>query len=138
MAFVLRNNLAGPGFALTLALSAALPPSETKPVAFTDIYYSFTDDPGMTPLYLGRGNSGETFQSPFNPQGREVRFYFNPAPADSEVVFTDFSKMAQSVFTPSSAYTVTNATTDRTFDANATTIHELADVVATIIEDTKI
>lgn len=34
-----------------------------------------------------------------------------------------------------SDYTVTNATTDRTFDANATSIHELADVVATMIDD---
>ncbi|MBK8810741.1 MAG: hypothetical protein IPN69_08435 [Acidobacteria bacterium] len=38
-------------------------------------------------------------------------------------------------FNPISAYTVTNDTADRTFDANATTIDELADVVATIIDD---
>lgn len=38
-------------------------------------------------------------------------------------------------FNPISAYTVTNATTDRTFDANAVTIDELADVVATVIDD---
>lgn len=33
------------------------------------------------------------------------------------------------------AYTVTNSNVDRTFDANATTLHELADVVATLIAD---
>ena len=33
------------------------------------------------------------------------------------------------------AYTVTNAITDRSFDADSTTIAELADVVATIIDD---
>jgi hypothetical protein len=38
-------------------------------------------------------------------------------------------------FAPVSAYTITNASTDRTFDANATSINELADVVATIVDD---
>lgn len=33
------------------------------------------------------------------------------------------------------AYTITNDTTDRTFDANATTLDELADVLATLIKD---
>lgn len=37
----------------------------------------------------------------------------------------------------SSAYTVTNGTTDRTYDADATTVNELADVVATLIADLK-
>ena len=34
-------------------------------------------------------------------------------------------------------YTVTNAITDRSFDADNTTVAELADVVATIIDDLK-
>lgn len=38
-------------------------------------------------------------------------------------------------FNPVSLYTVTNATFDRTFDANATSVNELADVVATMIDD---
>jgi len=38
----------------------------------------------------------------------------------------------------SSAYTVTNATTDRSYDANATTVDELADVLATLIADLKL
>lgn len=33
------------------------------------------------------------------------------------------------------AYTVTNGTTDRTYDANATTLDELADIVSTLISD---
>lgn len=37
-----------------------------------------------------------------------------------------------------SAYTVTNSTTDRTYDANSTTMNELADVVATLIADLKL
>lgn len=37
----------------------------------------------------------------------------------------------------SSAYTVANATTDRDYDADATTVDELADVLATLIEDLK-
>lgn len=36
---------------------------------------------------------------------------------------------------PSSAYTPTNVTTDRSYDANSTSIDELADVVGTIIAD---
>jgi hypothetical protein len=37
--------------------------------------------------------------------------------------------------TASSAYTPTNVTTDRTYDANATTVDELADVIGTVIAD---
>lgn len=33
------------------------------------------------------------------------------------------------------AYTVTNVTTDRTFDANSTSTDELADVLGTLIDD---
>ena len=44
-------------------------------------------------------------------------------------------QVASFTFAPVSAYTVTNGTADRTFDANATTVDELADVVATIIDD---
>lgn len=32
-------------------------------------------------------------------------------------------------------YTITNDSTDRTFDANSTTVAELADVLATLIRD---
>ena len=35
----------------------------------------------------------------------------------------------------SSAYTITNPTTNRTYDANSTTINELADIMATLIND---
>ena len=38
-------------------------------------------------------------------------------------------------FNPISSYTVTNDTTDRAYDANSTSINELSDVVATIIDD---
>ena len=38
----------------------------------------------------------------------------------------------------SSAYTVTNGVTDRTYDANATSVDELADVLATLIADLKL
>ena len=37
----------------------------------------------------------------------------------------------------SSAYTTSNVTTDRTYDANATTLDELADIVGTLIADLK-
>ena len=35
----------------------------------------------------------------------------------------------------SSAYTITNDSTDRAYDANSTTVAELADVLATLIRD---
>jgi hypothetical protein len=41
-------------------------------------------------------------------------------------------------FNPVSKYTITNDTTDRTMDANCTTINELSDVVSTIIDDLKL
>jgi hypothetical protein len=40
-------------------------------------------------------------------------------------------------FPAGSAYTASNGTTDRTFDANSTSIDELADVIATLIADLK-
>lgn len=51
----------------------------------------------------------------------------------------DVAPISSFTFTaPTSAYTVTNAATDRTFDANAVTLHELADVVATVIDDQRL
>ena len=50
----------------------------------------------------------------------------------------DDAKAVSFTFNPLSAYNVTSATTDRSFDANNTTIHELADVVGTIIDDLKL
>lgn len=47
----------------------------------------------------------------------------------------DVAPIASFTFAPVSAYTITNATTDRTFDANASSTAELADVVATMIDD---
>lgn len=52
----------------------------------------------------------------------------------SRVVKTDGSKNLVSL-TPSSAYTPTNVTTDRSYDANATKVDELADVLGTLIAD---
>ena len=34
-------------------------------------------------------------------------------------------------------YTITNGSTDRTYDANATTVDELADILSTLITDLK-
>lgn len=48
------------------------------------------------------------------------------------------AKAVSVTFNPISAYTVTHGTPDRAFDANNTTIHEIADVVATIIDDLKL
>lgn len=52
----------------------------------------------------------------------------------SRLVKTDGSKNLTSL-SPSSAYTPTNVTTDRSYDANATKVDELADVLGTLIAD---
>jgi len=43
----------------------------------------------------------------------------------------------QITLTPTTTYTPTNVSTDRAFDANATTVEELADVLGTLIADLK-
>lgn len=56
--------------------------------------------------------------------------------ANTSAVGVDLGTDTKIIAPPSSAaYTPTNVTTDRTFDANATTIDELADVLATLIAD---
>jgi len=76
-----------------------------------------------------------------------LRFYdLTAADVGEEVTFIavsgggniELSPKATFTFNPISGYTVSNATDDREFDADCTTIDELADVVATIIKDTKI
>lgn len=42
---------------------------------------------------------------------------------------------ALSALLGSDPYTITNATPDRSYNANATTVDELADVVATLVSD---
>lgn len=54
----------------------------------------------------------------------------------SKLVVTDGAK-ALATLTASSAYTPTNVTTDRSYDANATTLDEVADVLGTVIADLK-
>lgn len=52
--------------------------------------------------------------------------FFSPSTTRKKVVLAPTSP---------SAYVVTNGTTDRTFDANATSIDELSDIIATLIVD---
>lgn len=47
-----------------------------------------------------------------------------------------FVRLSQEGNTP--AYTAANSTEDRSFDADATTVDELADVLATLIADLKV
>ena len=47
-------------------------------------------------------------------------------------------KTTSFTFNPPSRYTVTNDLVDRTYDANSTSINELSDVIATIIDDLKL
>lgn len=52
----------------------------------------------------------------------------------SRLVGTDASKNLTSL-SPSAAYSVSNRTTDRTYDCNSTTVDELADIIGTLILD---
>ncbi len=49
----------------------------------------------------------------------------------------DVTRTLNTLTSNTDAYTVTNAATDRTFDADTVTVAELADVVATLIVDLK-
>jgi hypothetical protein len=47
----------------------------------------------------------------------------------------DIAPVSSFTFAPLSAYTITNASVDRTYNADATTLDEISDVVATVIDD---
>lgn len=56
--------------------------------------------------------------------------------ADHDDVARAINEIVESVNpVAAQAYTPTNVTTDRSFDANATTVDELADVLGTLIAD---
>lgn len=48
---------------------------------------------------------------------------------------TNWLEVSRQSLVPSAAYSPSNVTTDRTYDANATTIDEIADVLGTLITD---
>jgi len=54
---------------------------------------------------------------------------------DNTSLFMRIGGATKTIPLASNTYTVTNATTDRTYNANATTIDELADIVATLLLD---
>lgn len=66
---------------------------------------------------------------------REGMLWYNTS--IDQLKFFDGAGVAQTVLSgaASAAYTPTNVTTDRSYDANNTTINELADVVGTMIAD---
>lgn len=97
------------------------------------------------------GSSVSTFINGLDTRQNAGFFLFNRAAAatdvnaygqlwyhstDHHLYFTDENgNDFQVTFDASSAYTPTNVTTDRSYDANSTTVAELADVVGTIISD---
>ena len=52
-------------------------------------------------------------------------------------IIEDHGFTINQIIADTAAYTITNALTDRSYDANATTVDELADVLATLIADLK-
>lgn len=58
-------------------------------------------------------------------------------PADWKDWAEEVERMINQLVAATTAYTVTNGTTDRAYDANSTSLDELADVLGTLITDLK-
>lgn len=116
MDLVLRQNLAGPTFATNIALRGVPPSEPTLESQFVDVYWKFDDDPAMEPIYLGRGNAGETLNVPFDLKGRTIRLFAASVTEDAQRLISDFSKMVQTTFdkapTPEDASVGFEATED--------------------------
>lgn len=72
------------------------------------------------------GNGEATFQANLSGTNRLIQFQ----DADGTVEYTG-------AYDTGATYTATNVTTDRTYDADSSTVDELADVVGTLIADLK-
>ena len=81
--------------------------------------------------YHIRKNAGGTYTAWMQLLGSITTLTANRA------LFAGTSGLATTTSPATNTYTVTNVTTDRAFDANATTLEELADVVGTMISDLK-
>ena len=104
MDLTLNDNLAGSGYANTLALTINAWPDLTAASVFVDVWVRFEDEPDAEPLYLGRGNAGTTPQFAFESKGRTLRFFGASVTPDGMRLESDFSKMAQTVYTPDPSF----------------------------------
>jgi hypothetical protein len=95
---ILRQNLAGSTFATNIALRGVPPSEPDLESQFVDVFWKFDDDPAMEPLYLGRGNAGETLNVPFDLKGRTIRLFAASVTERGESLITDYSKMVQTTF----------------------------------------
>ena len=92
---------------------------------------------------LLQGSSGDTYLNAASGQGISVRTAHNEEMsivAGAVLVNNDLKVSGEVGFngaTPAARpdYTTTNVTTDRSYNANATTIDELADILGTLIAD---
>lgn len=97
---ILRQNLAGPTFATNIALRGVPPSEPDLESQFVDVFWKFDDDPAMEPLYLGRGNAGETLNVPFDLKGKAIRLFAASVTERGESLISDYSKMVQTVYAP--------------------------------------
>jgi hypothetical protein len=112
---------------------------------------TLTDDTKMpagwgyiTPAQTGMipGVSEEFVNQASKPDGRDVCYLFM-APSSPAAIsgtkeqFNEACSDGNFVYATGEAYTVTNPVARRAFDANATTVDELVDVLATLIADLK-
>jgi hypothetical protein len=110
--------------------------------------YAFYADAqsGSTNNYAFYGNAGQVVfnaagaaEADFTAKTDNYNAIFMDTSNDSIVIMSNAAGKvgffgAAAVAQPS-AYTVSNGSVDRTFDANSTTIDELSDIIATLISD---
>jgi len=71
---ILRQRLSEATVPLNLALNGVVQEGETQTKA-VDIYWRWEDEPTSEPQYLASGVAGFPITVPFDPKGREIRFY---------------------------------------------------------------
>jgi hypothetical protein len=118
------NNPTSPGGAINLTAGAATHPTDggggdANLTAGNGKGTGVNGNVVLTPGTGGTGGGQIQLLGPTVHTGATLGFFSAPAVAQSP------------------AYTPTNVTTDRSYDANATTVAELADVLGTLISDLK-
>jgi hypothetical protein len=89
-----------------------------------------------TPLLAAAGQQAADATTPDYANIQNVPSDFPPANHTHVAAdVTDFNTAAQAAVATGQTYTVTNVTPDRGYDADLTTIDEVADVLGTLIAD---
>lgn len=104
-------------------------PSRTSNDVFNGLYYELIFDGAINGTNTAVIKEGSTTLRTQSVDKKKLRYMWRR----SAWVLVDISDLSA----PTTTYTPTNVTTDRAFDADATTVEELADVLGTLIADLK-